>query len=61
MLAFLFLDFMTVRQVYLHSSSGWLRGITVVGAVLQVVLYLLVAISNPGITTSVDFDTETDE
>ena len=54
-------DLLAIWQVYRHSESTVLRAITITGSILQVLIYVFVAISNPGITTNVDFDTETEE
>ena len=61
MITFIAVDLLTIWQVNLHSKSITLKAITIIGSVFQVLTYTLVAISNPGITTNVDFDTETEE
>lgn len=54
---FVVVDFVTVTQIHAKDNTV-LAVITIVGATIQVLGYLMIAISNPGIITQADFDTE---
>jgi hypothetical protein len=57
MVLFLIVDFIAIAQIYKQGNQV-LGVITIVGAVIQVLCYVMIAISNPGIITQADFDTE---
>lgn len=56
-LCFIVLDYFTVRQILAKPDRQLWGAITMVGAVVQIFLYIIIAISNPGIITQADFDT----
>lgn len=53
-LMFALLDFFTIRAIYGKDGREVLGTVTVVGTALQLLSYLMVAISNPGIVTPPD-------
>lgn len=61
MVLFIILDYFTVRTVYSQPGHDLLGTITIVGAIVQVFTYIIVAISNPGVVTQADFGAEGEE
>jgi DMSO reductase anchor subunit len=57
-IGFILLDYFTVSQIYAKPERQLWGTLTAVGAIIQIFSYVMVAISNPGIITKADFDTE---
>lgn len=61
MILFGLLYFFTIRQIYQKEGREVLGIITIIGTVVQVLSYIAVAISNPGVITQADFENEPTE
>lgn len=61
MVLFVVLDYFTIRTVYAQPGYEVLGTVTIVGAVVQVLTYIIIAISNPGVITQADFNGEGQE
>jgi uncharacterized membrane protein len=59
-IAFAVLDYFTIRQIYQRPDRELWGMISVVAAVIQVISYISIATSNPGIITKNDFENESE-
>ena len=55
---FAILEIFVIIKIFQNYESSILGYIFIFGAFIQEFSYLLVAVSNPGIATEMDFDTE---
>ena len=60
-LGFLVLEIFTIKAAFSSYATDILGYCFILGAIIQELSYILVAISNPGIATEADFDTEGEE